>query len=83
MLDEVPGITYYCFLYSNSELSIESIQEKFENHNKSFMENLEFALGEKLIPQENIQYTDGEVIKFRAKSLGKNVLPVVVKIMHN
>ena len=82
MLDEVPGTTYYCFLYSNQELDIDNILEKFENNNRSFSENLTKSLGDKVILPNNISYTDGEVIKFKAKSSGKNILPVVVKINH-
>ncbi len=49
MLDEVPGITYYCFLYSNQELDIDGILEIFEANNESFSENLAKAIGEKII----------------------------------
>jgi hypothetical protein len=82
MLDEMPGITYYCFLYSNQELDIDDILENFENNNGTFSENLNRALEDKVILPKNISYMDGEVIKFKAKSSGRNILPVIVKINH-
>ena len=83
MLDEVPGITYYCFIYSNKELNIDDILEKFENSNKSFADNLSKALGDKVILPSNISFSDDKIITFKAKSSGRNILPVVVKINHN
>ena len=83
MLDEVPGITYYCFLYSNIELDLNRILEKFENHSGSFKDKFTNALDDKSILTENIVYSNGEVISFKAKSSGKNILPVVIKINHN
>jgi hypothetical protein len=83
MLDENPGTTYYCFLYSNKELEINAILEKFESHGGEFMDNLIFALGEMIIDPENIVYDDGESIHFKAKSSGKNILPVVIRIAHD
>lgn len=82
MLDETPGITYYCFLYSNKELDIDRILERFENYNRSFLENITFALGDKMVDTSNSLYKDGEIITFKAKSSGKNVLPVLIKINH-
>jgi Papain family cysteine protease len=82
MLDENSGTTYYCFLYSNEELDIDLILEKFQKNNKTFEENLKVALGNKLIDKSNILYTDGETITFKAKSKKKSILPVVVKIAH-
>lgn len=82
MLDETPGTTYYCFLYSNKELDLDRILEKFENNNKSVWENIEAALGDKLIDTANLLFQDGEVLSFKAKSSGKNVLPVIIKINH-
>lgn len=82
MLDDTPGITYYCFLYSNKELNIDHILEKFENNNKTVYENIEAALGDNLIVAENISYKDGEILSFKAKSSGMNVLPVIIKINH-
>lgn len=83
MLDENKGTTFYCFLYSNKELKIDSILERFENNNDNFKNNLKYALDDKVIDTANIAFFDGGIIKFRAKSSGKNILPVVVKITHN
>jgi hypothetical protein len=82
MLDEVPGITYYCFLYSNKELDIDNLLEKFENHDRTFIENFRMAFGNLIIDDSNISYSDGEIIRFKAKSSGKSILPVIVKINH-
>lgn len=83
MLDENDGTTYYCFLYSNKELDIDNILKLFEKNNKTFTENLTIALGNKVIDPINIEYSDGEIINFKAKSKGKNILPVIIKIAHD
>ncbi len=83
MLDENDGTTYYCFLYSNAELNIDEILKKFEENNQPFENNIKFALGDNIIEKENIVYTDGEIITFKAKSEGKKILPVFVKIAHD
>ena len=83
MLDEETGTTFYCFLYTNGDLDIDLILERFEANEEDFVSNLKYALGESMIDEENIVYEDGEIVKFRAKSKGKNVLPVVVKIAHD
>jgi len=83
MLDENTGTTYYCFLYSNAELNIDSILTKFESNGDSAENNLKYALGDRIINQANIEYNDGEIIEFKAKSMGKNVLPVLIRIAHD
>ena len=83
MLDETTGTTYYCFLYSNEELNMDNILEKFEKNDGDFLENLNHALGNKFIASENIVYNHGEIITFKAKSNGKSVLPVTVRIAHD
>lgn len=83
MLDDVPGITYYCFLYSNVELDIDRILGKFENHSGSFNDRFAYALKGKKILIGNIKFSDGDIVSFKAKSSGENILPVVIKINHN
>ena len=83
MLDENDGTTYYVFLYSNKELDIDSILVKFEENESDFLENLDYAIGDEIIDRENIEYTDGEILSFRAKSDNKSILPVVVRIAHD
>lgn len=83
MLDENTGVTYYCFFYSNKELDFNSILKRFEKKGGSFEDNLSFALGDSVITPTNIDYSDGEIINFKAKSKGKNILPVIIKIVHN
>ncbi len=82
MLDETTGTSYFCFLYSKESLDIDDIMKRIENNEGSFWERLNKVLGDKRIEKENINYGYEGKITFKAKSLDKSVVPVLVEINH-
>ena len=82
MLDENSGTSYYCFLYSKEKLDIAKILETFEKNDEPILDNLNFVLGDKIIAQSEIIYTDGESISFKSKSGEQSILAVVVAFDH-
>lgn len=82
MLDETTGTSYFCFLYSKESLDIDEIMRRIENSEGSFIERLNDVLEDKRIGTENINYSYEGKISFKAKSLEKSVVPVLVEINH-
>jgi len=82
MLDETPGISYYCFLYSKESLDIKDIMKKVESAKGSFWQRIKKVLGEKMISTKNIDFESSEVINFKARSKGKSVVPILIEINH-
>lgn len=79
-----PGTDYLCILYSREELNIQDIRYKFSRLSQlSFHDRIRAVLGEKLIPQNAVEYITSDAIKFQAHCEGKqSVLPIVVAIRH-
>jgi len=82
MLDETPGISYYCFLYSKESLDIKDIMKKVESSKGSLWQRLKKVLGDKMISNKNIDFESSEVISFKARSKGKSIVPILVEINH-
>lgn len=82
MLDETPGRSYFCFLYSKESLEINKIMAEIEITDGNFWERINKVLGDKLVLKENIKYDSGEEISFRGRSEGKSIIPVLVEIDH-
>ncbi len=80
MIDTTAGSTYYCFLYAKKSLDIKEIIKRIENGNGSFEERLNDATNDFQVDNKNIKYSDGNEIKFNAKSNGKIVVPILVEI---
>ena len=82
MLDETPGISYYCFLYSKESLDIKDIMKKVESEKGSLWQRLKKVLGDQMIDTKNIDFESSEMINFKARSYGKSIVPVLVEINH-
>ena len=82
MLDETPGISYYCFLYSKESLDIKDIMKKVESAKGSLWQRIKKVLGDKMISIKNIDFESSEVINFKARSKGKSIVPILVEINH-
>ncbi len=80
-----PGTDYLCILYSREELNIGEIRYQFSLlPHLSFYDRIQEVLGEKLIPQNAVEYISSDAIKFQAQCTDKqSVLPIVVAIRHN
>jgi hypothetical protein len=82
MLDETPGISYYCFLYSKENLDIKDIMNKVESEKGSMWQRIKKVLGNKLIEIKNIDFESSELIDFKARSKGKSIVPILIEINH-
>jgi C1A family cysteine protease len=80
MLDSASGSTYYCFLYSKKSLDLGEIVKKIKSGAGKFDERLKAAVKDIQVDKENIKFSDGDEIKFNAKSRGKLVVPILVEI---
>lgn len=79
-LDATPGIDYFCVLYSQEELNINSIVDEICRANGTFYDKLKKVLGDKLAPKKDIRYIQND-IGFSAKT-NSPVVPLVVEISH-
>ncbi|NWF89722.1 MAG: cysteine protease [Ignavibacteriaceae bacterium] len=82
MLDDTPGLSYYCFLYSKEMLDVQEIMKKIEKTKGSMWQRIKKVLGEKMINIKNIDFKSSDVISFNARSKGKTVVPVLIEISH-
>ena len=82
MLDENPGISYYCFLYSKESLDIKEILNKVESAKGTMWQRVKKALIDKMIDNKNIDFQSSSEISFKARSKGKSVVPILVEINH-
>ena len=82
MLDEATGKSYYCFLYSNEKLDIDSVMIEVEKAEGSFWERVKSVLKDKIVDKQNIEYKYTDKIVFNGKNMGKSVIPVLIEINH-
>ncbi len=82
MLDENPGKTYFCFLYSTESLNLDSLLEKVKNSEGSFYEKVQKSFSEMLIDTKNINYKYKKAIEFEATSKGQKAIPIIIEIDH-
>ncbi len=80
MIDSSLGPSYYCFLYSKKELDIDTIISKLQKDHSDIETRLKGAIGDIQVDNTNIEFNDGNEIKFSAKSKGKELVPILVEI---
>lgn len=78
--DSTAGTDYFCVLYSQEELDINSIIKQIEHATGTFYQKLMTVLGDKRVPLEDVRYTQN-YMGFSAKT-DKTVVPLVVEIPH-
>ncbi len=79
-MDNVAGTDYFCVLYSQEELDINTIINQMSKSEGTFYSKLHAALGEKLAPLDDIRYIQNR-LGFSARS-NQSVVPLVVEITH-
>jgi len=82
MLDENPGKTYFCFLYSTESLNIDDLLEKVKSSPGLFFEKVQKSFSEMLIDKQNIKYKYKDAVEFEANSKGRKVIPIIIEINH-
>lgn len=82
MLDETTGTSYFCFLYSKENLDINNIMKNIEAGEGTFWERLNKVLYTQKVNNDDISYSYEGKISFKAKSLDKSIVPVLVEINH-
>ncbi|MGE5621150.1 MAG: C1 family peptidase [archaeon] len=82
MLDTVPGISYFCFVYSKEALNIDSLMRRVEKANGTFWDRVVSVFKDRMVSKKDIalMYKDG--IIFNARSRGKTLIPLLVAIKH-
>lgn len=84
-LDDKEGTDYFCVLYSLEKLDFDSVLKSIRRGKGSFMNRLDYAVGDKLIDKKNINYYSRNQIGFKGSTMDKEVksiIPIVVKITH-
>ncbi|MBQ3618800.1 MAG: DUF4384 domain-containing protein [Bacteroidales bacterium] len=79
-MDNTTGKDYLCVLYSAQELDINAIVSKIRNGNGSFYNRVSSALGGKIAPSGEINFSQSG-ISFSAQTT-KTVVPVIAEIVH-
>lgn len=82
MLDTIPGISYFCFVYSKEALNIDSLMSQIEKGRGTFYDRVIAAFHDRMVSKKDVElkYKDG--IIFSARSRGKTLVPVLVAIKH-
>lgn len=84
-LDNNPGKTYFCFLYSPLKLNIESIAANLENSKGDFYERIHNVLSGKLIAGKdiNINLHKNGAISFKTDYHKNRIMYLLVEINHS
>lgn len=79
-LDDTPGVSYLCVIYSADKLDINTLAQKIESQTGAFSEKVKKALADKIVPINEIDLKS-DVISFSCKS--KNIaVPVIMAVRH-
>lgn len=81
-MDNTAGKDYLCVLYSLEPLDIETIMANAKRATGSFAEKVQSAVGDKMIPYNDVSYYFSSMIGFEAKSTTKTVVALIVEIEH-
>lgn len=80
-LDNKKGKDYLCVLYSKKPLNIKSIARQVQAKSGDFNNRVKQVLGYKMVDGKNIEFSRYNV-KFKAKTKGKTVLPLILEFDH-
>jgi len=73
---------YICILFSLSPIHAEDIAQKMDGLTGNFTNRLYKALGQQLLPLDNVNYRDGATISFEGTVLEGEILPVMLEMNH-
>ncbi len=79
--DNTTGKDYLCVLYSKEKLNIEKIKTEIENTYGSFKDRVFYVLKDKLVPAENIDFSQ-ENISFKVMNSQKNIVALITETVH-
>lgn len=81
-MDDNAGKDYFCVLYSKEALDMNTIMSKVANApGNSFSERLHWVLKDKLVPTNEVNYSEFD-IQFNAKTTSKTVVQITVEFEH-
>lgn len=82
-MDDNVGRDYLCLLYSKEELDLNSIKQIMQNQPGTFSEKILAALHTKLVPFDDIKYSNNEIGFEAVMTSNENyVVPLMVEIGH-
>ncbi|HSR18482.1 MAG TPA: hypothetical protein VLM39_10380, partial [Ignavibacteriaceae bacterium] len=82
ILDETRGKSYYCFLYSNKAVNIDSIISVIKSSDGAIWQKIKSVLKDYMVDMSDIKFDYSGKINFKVVSRNKFVVPVLVEINH-
>ncbi len=83
-MDNTKGKDFLCVLYSRQELDIEAVTASMKSAKGTFMQRLYGSLGDKIVPANQILYTQNGKMAFNASTVGNQaVVPIVIVLRHD
>lgn len=82
-MDNQPGTDYLLILYSSERLDPAALRRKFDVLEGSLSHKIKVALGERLVPADQVKYDDAGIgFSVERKAKG-SVVPLMVEIQHH
>jgi C1A family cysteine protease len=82
MLDDNPGKSYFCFIYSNKIIDIKRAINNIEKNSGDFSQKVFKYFKNEIVEESNLIMTKDFKIDFKAKSNGKTMMIIIVEIEH-
>jgi hypothetical protein len=80
-MDDTQGTDFICILYSLQALDTEALLQQLNRAAGNFPDKLKAALGDRLIPAENVRYEPGH-IGFSTTSSDRSILATIIAMEH-
>ena len=82
MLDNNPGKSYFCFIYSNKSIDIKNALKKIEKSAGDFPKRVYSYFKNDIVKVFDPNIMNGSRIVFETKSEGKSMIIIIVEIDH-
>ena len=82
ILDDYPGKSYLCFIYSNKQVDIKKVITKIEKSRGDISKRVFSYFKDNLVIEFDPTLIGGSEIKFETKSDGKSMIIIIVKFEH-
>ena len=79
--DDKAGRDFLCVLYSKTELNIDELVKKISSQQGSFNDRVFKVIANDIVSPKNIQFS-ADKISFKAKSMGKKLVALMVELDH-